>query len=61
MKYLKCIVSLLVIVISTSQVWAQPGNPSNPVPLDGGTGLLMAVGAAYSIRKYRQEKKSRFR
>ena len=32
-------------------VYAQPGNPSNPVPLDAGLSILIAAGAAYGAKK----------
>jgi len=36
---------------------AQPANPTNPVPLDGGISLLVAAGAAYGVKKYRSSNK----
>ncbi len=35
-------------------VQAQPNNPSNPVPLDGGLSLLLAGGAALGYKVYRK-------
>lgn len=35
---------------------AQPGNPTPPVPLDGGISLLVAAGAAYGVKRYRDSK-----
>ncbi|MCT4624611.1 MAG: hypothetical protein N4A46_13400 [Schleiferiaceae bacterium] len=32
-------------------LYAQPGNPSNPVPLDAGISILIAAGAAYGAKK----------
>ena len=32
---------------------AQPGMPDAPVPLDGGLITLLAAGAAYGVKKYR--------
>jgi len=40
------ILSMLVLV-----AFAQPGNPNNPVPLDGGISLLIAAGAAFGAKK----------
>ena len=36
---------------------AQPGMPNNPTPIDGGLGILLAAGAAYGIKKYRDTRK----
>lgn len=36
---------------------AQPGNPNNPVPLDGGLSLLAVAGAAYGFKKFRDSRK----
>lgn len=36
---------------------AQPNNPNNPVPLDGGISLLVAAGAAYGVKKFRDSRK----
>lgn len=37
---------------------AQPQNPRNPVPLDGGISLLVAAGAAFGAKKLYNKKKS---
>ncbi|MHB1277095.1 MAG: PID-CTERM protein-sorting domain-containing protein [Bacteroidia bacterium] len=37
---------------------AQPGNPTPPVPLDGGISLLVAAGAAYGVKKFRDSRKA---
>jgi hypothetical protein len=34
---------------------AQPGMPNAPVPLDGGLIALLAAGAAYGAKKYRDK------
>ncbi|WP_439882569.1 PID-CTERM protein-sorting domain-containing protein [Pontibacter sp. MBLB2868] len=38
---------------------SNPKNPNNPtgVPIDGGTGLLLAAGAAYGLKKLRDYRK----
>ena len=43
---------LLVIIITTAVVHAQPGLPSAPsqAPIDGGLSLLAAAGGAYAIK-----------
>lgn len=40
-----CLLTLVVVA------YAQPGPPSNPVPLDGGISLLIAAGAAFGAKK----------
>ena len=46
---------LLMIVLAA---FAQPGNPNNPVPLDGGISLLIAAGAAFGAKKIYDARKS---
>lgn len=64
---------ILLILDSSNLVYAQLGpcgpfgspgvdcdpdnNPDVPVPLDGGTSILIAAGVAYGIKKYRDGKK----
>jgi len=36
--------------------FAQPNNPTNPVPLDGGLSLLAIGGSAYAAYRIRQKK-----
>lgn len=38
-------------------VWAQPGNPSAPAPIDGGISLLIAAGAGLGAKKVYDAKK----
>jgi len=47
--------SLIIVLIATAVVHAQPGLPSNPAqaPIDGGLGLLAAAGGAYAYKKLR--------
>lgn len=47
---------LMVLLIPTI-VFAQPIDP-NDVPIDGGLSLLLAAGAAYGAKKYRDHKKN---
>ena len=44
---------LPTLILSTLVLaaFAQPGNPNNPVPLDGGISLLIAAGAAFGAKK----------
>ncbi len=54
MKYLLTIlITLIILLIATSVVLAQPGLPSDPAqaPIDGGLGLLAAAGGAYAYKK----------
>ncbi len=38
--------------------FAQP-DPPDDIPVDGGLSLLLAAGAAYGVKKYRDGKKKR--
>ncbi|MCE2497201.1 MAG: hypothetical protein J4F31_11600 [Flavobacteriales bacterium] len=60
MKFLECI-SLFAIIVALmlvpTVVLGQPANPDPPgVPIDGGVGFLLAAGAAYGVKKYRDHK-----
>jgi hypothetical protein len=48
---------LVVSVITSGELIAQPGLPSGPtqVPIDGGLGWLMAAGGWYAYRKLKKE------
>ena len=50
---------LLLIVITVLPFFAMAQDPGGgpDVPIDGGLSLLLAAGAAYGIKKYRQGKK----
>ena len=54
MKKLVTTLCLLTIVVVA---FAQPVNPNNPVPLDGGISLLIAAGAAFGAKKIYDIKK----
>ncbi|MBO6571097.1 MAG: hypothetical protein JJ958_01515 [Balneola sp.] len=49
---------IIVLLITTSFVLAQPGLPGDPAqaPIDGGLGLLAAAGGAYAYKKLRGNK-----
>jgi len=50
---------MLVFVLAVglvNELQAQPNNPTNPVPLDGGISLLVAGGAALAYRTYKKAK-----
>ena len=53
-------ISLVVIGSLSSIVLAQPGLPSAPsqAPIDGGLGLLAAVGGAYAYKKLKDRNSS---
>jgi hypothetical protein len=52
-------VLVLALVLVGAALWAQPGNPNPPVPIDGGLGLLLAAGAAFGGKKlYDRSRKS---
>lgn len=51
--------SLIIVLIATALVNAQPGLPGDPsqAPIDGGLGLLAAAGGAYAYKKLRGKNK----
>lgn len=53
------LLTITILLITTSLVFAQPGLPSAPsqAPIDGGLGLLAAAGGAYALKKLRDKKK----
>lgn len=62
MKYLS--ISILLALLFTGELIAQPGLPSTPsqAPIDGGLGLLAALGGMYAIKKLKgsRENKDQF-
>lgn len=59
-KQLKqCYITLLflMVLIAPSIVFAQGPPDPNDIPIDGGLSLLLAAGAAYGVKKYRDHKK----
>ena len=48
MKKLILTLTLTLVVVG---LYAQPTNPTNPVPLDAGLSILIAAGAAYGAKK----------
>lgn len=52
-------ITLLLIVMTTAVAVAQPGLPSPPdqAPIDGGLGILAALGGVYAIKKLRDRRK----
>lgn len=47
---------LAICLLSCLFTFAQPNNPSNPVPLDGGVSLLAMGGSAYAAYRIKQKK-----
>ena len=48
---------IYAILLLPVVLMAQPGMPTNPTPVDGGLGLLLAAGAAYGIKQKIKGKK----
>lgn len=59
MKILKRHVLLGAFLLTAGLLQAQPDNPTNPVPLDGGLGVLVAAGATIGYKtlktKYKKD------
>jgi hypothetical protein len=53
--------SILVIAITALPFFAMAQDPGGgpEVPIDGGLSLLLAAGAAYGVKKYRDVKKAK--
>ena len=47
---------LLLVIISPLFAMAQDPGPCPDCPIDGGLALLIAAGAGYGIKKYREQK-----
>ena len=58
---LTILITLIILLIATAIVHAQPGLPGDPVqaPIDGGLGLLAAAGGAYAYKKLRGQKEEK--
>lgn len=52
------LLTISILLITTSLVFAQPALPAAPsqAPIDGGLSLLAAAGGAYAIKKLREKK-----
>jgi len=47
-------IMLIVSVLSTHSLWAQPTPPDNPqAPIDGGLALLLGAGVATAAIRYK--------
>lgn len=53
------LLTLLLIITFTALAWGQPGLPGPPgqAPIDGGLGILAALGGGYAIKKLRDRKR----
>ena len=58
-KNIILITGLLLIVVSILPFFAMAQDPGGgpDVPIDGGLSLLLAAGAAYGVKKYREGRK----
>ena len=52
---------MILIVITSIKVHAQPADPGGEVdaPIDGGLSLLIAGGVGYGVKKVKESRKSR--
>lgn len=59
MKRLVTLFTLFILTTLPAIVLAQPGLPGAPdqTPIDGGLGILAALGGTYAINKLRDKKK----
>ena len=50
---------IMLICMAIPMITLAQGGPEDPndVPIDGGLSLLVAAGAAYGVKKYREHKK----
>lgn len=48
---------LVAFLLMGVAVMAQPGNPSNPAPIDGGLSLLIAAGVGLGAKKLHDARK----
>lgn len=55
------ILLVLIVVLTSSVLFAQPQPPGraipppNDLPIDGGLGVLLALGIGYAVKKLRKE------
>ena len=57
MKQLLTPFILFILITLPSLLLAQPGPPADPeqTPIDGGLGILAALGGAYALKKLREQ------
>ncbi len=56
-KYYPVLLMTAILFLPTLLFAQGPPDP-NDVPIDGGLSLLLAAGAAYGVKKYRDNKKN---
>lgn len=51
-----CLIVGVILLILPEQIYSQPGLPGDPeqTPIDGGLGILAALGGTYAIKKLRE-------
>lgn len=51
-----CLVVGVILLVLPEQTFSQPGLPGTPeqTPIDGGLGILAALGGTYAIKKLRE-------
>ena len=54
---MKGLLTLVFFLAFVTLALAQPSNPTNPVPLDGGLSILLAAGGALGYKMYKNKKK----
>lgn len=59
MKHLLTLITLFFLTTLPTVIHAQPGLPGDPeqAPIDGGLGILAALGGAYAVKKLRDRKR----
>lgn len=57
MKAYRILFTITAVLIGAAELMAQPNLPGQPAPIDGGVGFLLAAGAAYGVKKYRDHKR----
>ena len=55
-KIIYSVIILAICLILPMIIFAQ-ADPPGDTPIDGGVTLLLAAGAAYGVKKYREHKK----
>ena len=57
-RFLTLLLVLTSVVIMISSSYAGPEPPDPGTPIDGGAGFLLAAGVAYSIYRFKKNRKS---
>lgn len=60
MKHLLTLITLFILITLPALLTAQPGLPNSPdqAPIDGGLGILAALGGAYAVKKLAQRSRT---